>query len=193
MIAAKASEMMNMAASNAETSIVEQWLSTPLIVTAAIAIATLLVSIGIWVGRVNEGRGEVKKFMEEIRDDIKKIFRALPGSTVTSASPLRLTDLGETISERLNASQWANHLVQELRPQIEGRNQYQIQEFCQGYVTNQRFEDDQEFLTLIQVCAFDHGLTESQVRDVLMVELRDALLESTGHSISRVKEYGRTG
>ena len=70
-------------------------LSSPLAILLVFALGGL-VWLSKWIGGVNEHKSEVGKFMEEIRDDIKKIFRRLPSKTLDRGSPIQLTALGDS-------------------------------------------------------------------------------------------------
>ena len=60
----------------------------------------------------------------------------------------------------------------------EGKQPYEIQDFSFDYVFN-RHEPEEEELARWKESAYQHGLDVSQVKNVLMVELRDALVEAT--------------
>ena len=130
-----------------------------------------------WRGKMDEFKNGVGPILTEIRGDIKKIFRRLPGAPVTSGSTVRLTELGVELAAKLGARQWASSIAPALLSAITDMNAYQVQEFCSQYVGDETFESAPGMLDKIQNLAFEHGLVETQVRDVLMVELRDQLLE----------------
>lgn len=82
-----------------------QWLETPAIVVAVLAVLALLWKAAHWKGTVDEyrktmdeHRGTVASFMKEIRDKIDRIFERLPPVPVKRGSPLRLTDFGAQIT-----------------------------------------------------------------------------------------------
>ena len=155
----------------------------PLWITAGIAVAASLVWFGKWIGSVNTDRTSFKEFMEEIRADIKAIFSRLPPTTVSRQSPLRLTDLGKAISEKLNAKNWARQAAPALVKDMKGKTAYEIQEHCFKYAENHKFEDSPDMARAILDCAFEHGLKDSQVRDVLGVELRDMVFGCMGQKL----------
>ncbi len=68
-----------------------------------IAIGTILVKTGIWIGKVNSDRKNFKEVMEEIRNEIKEIFKQIGANVTTTGSPVRLTKLGKQISECIDA------------------------------------------------------------------------------------------
>ena len=137
--------------------------------------AGAIFAFGQWKGKVDSDRASFKGLMAEIRNDIKEILRRLPSHTLAGGSPLRLTDLGKSISERLDAPTLAQDLVPLLQERIEGKTPYEIQEMCFDYIRHQ-YNPPDEVDTLIKTCAYDNGIDRGQVVDVLAVELRDKLL-----------------
>ena len=145
------------------------------IFAGAIAVLTLVFKIGDWKGHVDSDREAFKKFIEEIRNDIKKILERLPASTTSGSSPLQLTELGKSISEELKAFDWAKQIAPELIRRVKGKHPYEIQEFCLDYVTREAVTEDMS--KEIQTCAYENGVEKEEVLKVLAVELRDELLE----------------
>ena len=145
------------------------------ITVGAIALGTVLFVTGRWVGGVNEHRNSVKDILAEIREDIKNILKRLPPSTVASESPLRLTDFGQDISEQLDAGTWAQRTAAELRNEVEGKQDFEVQEFCFTYVGEQFKPDDEQGRKVGRI-AYENGIDREQVLNVLAIELRDALL-----------------
>ena len=145
-------------------------------VAGTIAAASALIGIGMWIGGMNHHKADVVKFMDEIRADIKRIFERLPQSnTVSGGSPLRLTELGQSISDTLGATAWAERMVPDLVERTKGKQPFEVQAICRGYIYDE-FKPDDERDAMIQTCAYDNGLEANQVLDVLVVELRDRLL-----------------
>ena len=121
--------------------------------------------------------------MKEIRDGIKQILSRLPGEVVASGSPLRLTELGETVSAQLDAKAWARQLASKFKKRTEGMQDYEDNEFAFEHV-KESFEPTDEQEAKIRSCAYENGLSREKVLDVLAVELRDSLLTLTGSPIS---------
>ncbi len=69
-----------------------------MVVGGTVAVVSLIFFAGKWVGGISEFKKHTTEFIAEIRDDIKKILDRLPPVVVTGGSPLRLTDLGKSIS-----------------------------------------------------------------------------------------------
>ncbi len=161
------------------------------IVTAIIAAAGALLGIGIWVGAITTNVKTLKGFMTEIRDDIKKIFERLPAPTTASTttasnSPIRLTELGTQISEKLDAKAWATAEAEKLFGKTEGADALGIQEAAFEHAQN--FEPPEELLGKMRNSAFERGVDLDGVRDVLGVELRDVLLDRRSIHLSSLDE-----
>lgn len=132
-------------------------------------------SIRFLEGAINELNLTIK----ELNSDIKVLFRNnLEGSSepiVERKSPLRLTDRGDSISEALGVKAWATQTAQDVFPKLKLSLPYDIQVFCMDYVDHTS-NFDTEFMERIKRYAYDEGLTVGQIRDVLAIELRDAIL-----------------
>ena len=162
-----------------------QWLETPAIVIAAIAVLTILWKAAHWKGTVDEHRKTmdehrrtVASFMKEIRDKIDRIFERLPPVPVAGMSPRRLTDFGEKISASIGAEAWAADLAPRLRGRVEGKAPFEVDRVSREYV---RDEIGPEWSRRVAACAYDFGTDASGVLDVLQVVLRDELLGLLGH------------
>ena len=170
-----------------------------------VAAAPILVYSGMWVGEmnahkkttekaisdtskwaigVNEHKSRTEAFMADIRidikevhKDIKRIFLRLPPQTTTTGSPLRLTPLGEAISKRLGAKEWAKEVAPRLLDRTKGKTRYDIQKIAFEYVKGPEFVQTENTRRAIKDAAYDNGIDEQLVLDVLGVELRNAILE----------------
>ncbi len=158
----------------------DEWIKSPVIIPAVIAFVTLLVTVGIWIGRVNSDRENFKEFMKEVRDDIGKIrddigeiFRKLPSSPVDSLSPLQLNDLGDQIADHMDAKAWAGALSEKILEQIEGMEDYEIDEYSRDYVSRL----DEAWQRKISSSAYKFGLERNSIELVLAVVLRNVLLQ----------------
>ena len=175
-----------------------EWISDNLGTVAAVvaAVAVMVGSIfgaGRWVERINtkhttlqgnidrnlqafkDFAREIRDDVREVREDIKGILLHLKPDTVISGSPLRLTDLGQSISRKLGASAWATERAEQLIGRVSDAAAYDIQAFAFEYVEKERPPDDAMEATIKQ-CAYEHGLKHKQVLNVLAIELRDRLL-----------------
>lgn len=162
------------------------WYTNPVVwigaITALLIAGRVVFQIGQWKGKVDETQTAVKAFMDEIRNDVRKIhdriddiFGRLPPVEIRGESPLRLTDLGRKLSECLKASALADELVPSLRAHVAGKSPYEVQEFCFEY-TAKEYQPEDDLEARIQMCAYENGVKRHQVLRVLVIELRDRLL-----------------
>ena len=142
------------------------------IVLAALA---TVIGIGVWVGRMTEFKSATTKRLEEILQKIDRIFERLPPVSVSTGSPLRLTELGRKISDALDAPKWLEPMEARLQEKVGDKSAYEIQTFCFDYIHN-AFEPNPTQDAEIKECAYENGIEVKGVLDVLAVELRDKLL-----------------
>ena len=152
------------------------------LVGAIIAVILRIEAHGKWKGAMEYHKSEmvehkalVVKFMGSINDRLVEIFDRLPPAAVASSSPLRLTKLGDTIAAELDPERLIKRIAAEVGDQVSGMQPYGVQEFCKNHI-HEVFKPDEEQDAKIKACAFDHGLEDRQVLDVLVVLLRDKLL-----------------
>ena len=156
----------------------------PIIILIILSIGTAVFYIGRWVGKVNSDSKSFNGFMEEVKDDIKvirenitEIFNRLSPLEATGSSPLTLTELGENISEYVDAKKIANQLIEEFDVEkLEGDSFYTVQEYCKDYILN-KFKPSPEQDRKILDCAYEHGVRRNQVENVIAIELRDRVIE----------------
>ncbi len=136
----------------------------------AVAVGSGLVWFLMWVGSVKEHKSAVTKFMDEIRDDIKKILRRLPAAPVGAGSPVALTDYGEEIAKAIDATEWVRIHADTIRATISGKAAYEIKEISFEYAR------EQELSPSMREVMYEYGYSGDHVRAVLGVVLRDQLL-----------------
>lgn len=152
-------------------------------VAAAVTVGVALVGIGMWVGAVNSDRDSFKAFMARIETKVDDILSRLPPVTVTGSSPLRLTDLGQTICEQIDGRELAQSLAPNLLKELKDKEPYEIQEECRRYMLED-FAPTEEQDRLFKACAFENGIKIEQIWNVVAVELRDELLRLRSDSES---------
>ena len=158
-----------------------EWLNTPLIIPAALAVLAALWAVHRWLAKVDHAAREFPKFVKEIRDDIEKIrtniaqiFERLPAKQPTApGSPLKLTAFGREIAEKLQAEAWAETLSPTLRDRVANMQPFEIDAYAEDY-SKRHLSDDMK--TRVAACAYEFGTTQDGVKSVLRVVLRDALL-----------------
>ena len=113
------------------------WINPLTILIATIAVITIIVKLAMWAEKVNQARTDfddhkktLGEFMSEIRDDIKNILTRLPPVAVVGGSPLRLTDLGRSISDTLKAAEWAARIAGDVKDRIDGKQPYETRPLC---------------------------------------------------------------
>ncbi len=162
------------------------WLENvnPVWIVAIVAIATIFYKIVSWAVRVDEFKGTTNKFLQGFRedlngltDDIKAILLRLPSGAVHRGSSLRLTELGEKISNELGAAAWAKAQAQaeNLADSVKEMSSYKVQDRCFSFVRTEIKPED-PYHRQIEECAFDNGLSITDVLQVIGIELRDHLL-----------------
>ncbi|MCY3940291.1 MAG: hypothetical protein OXG29_04320 [Gammaproteobacteria bacterium] len=176
----------------------QEWLDSPLIVTAIIAVISAFGTVFIWVGKVNSDREGFKIFMrkvdgnlEKIADNIAQIVTRI--SVMERGSPLRLNELGRSISEFLDAANWAKGIAGSLHESMRGKSEYEIQQLCFEYFRSE-FKPDDEQDAKLKDCAYQNGVPVSVVLDVLALEMRDILIaakQATPDSPAAVPAIGQ--
>ena len=159
-----------------------EWLNTPQVIVASVALLSLLGGlvyllwrVARWTGSVDSTLSDLTENVREIRADIKRLFSALPPPPVVGSSPLRLTEFGEEIAASMNAKEWASGLKPELWPEAAGKEPFEVDEFCRDYVQKKLPE---EWRRKIAKCAYEFGIDRDGVEKVLTVVLREELLQA---------------
>ena len=164
----------------------DSWIG-PALILAVLAILGLMCKAAYWVGAVSSERKDIKStasddrsvlrgFMQEIRDDIKKILLRIPPQTVAAGSPRRLTDFGKVIAEKIGAEQWANDLAPSLVPRTKDMQPFEVDAFSYKHVKTSLSD---EMGTAVASCAYEAGTSSDNVIAVPYVVLRDALLRAS--------------
>ncbi|MCY4129513.1 MAG: hypothetical protein OXG15_09785 [Gammaproteobacteria bacterium] len=144
----------------------------------ALIAASMLIGVGVWVVKVETSQKNFRQFMEEIRNDIKEIFIRLPAKPLSETSQLALTDKGRKMLAEIEGERWALELATTLTGKVDDMDEYQIQEFCFGFVGSLDLTDEQD--ARIRKCAYENASDKEETLIVLAVELRDVLLEKIG-------------
>lgn len=150
-----------------------------------LALMTIIFSLGVWVANVNADRKDFKKLIKKLDEKIgmlgEKIGMILDyllglrdSPVITHKSPLRLTELGEQISENIGAEEWAESEADTLLDEAKDKDRFEIQTMAFDHASG--FEPPQELFAKMKDNAFDNGLDLDVVRRVLGVVLRDRIL-----------------
>ena len=137
---------------------------------------SLKTEVGSLKTEVGSLRELIGKVAEELRCDIKQILLRLPPPQATaSQSPPKLTDFGRILSSDVGGRDWARETAARVVDQIPGPQPSEVQGFSMDYMLNDG-NFTEEFHRKMRECVSDRGTTPEEVRKVLAVELRDALL-----------------
>ena len=165
-----------------------EWVPPTVLGAFVLAFVSALYWYAYWRGEVDTDRKNLRdgaiadrktmnEFMQEIRSDIKEIFRRLPDpQTAAAGSPLTLTDLGHEISEEMGAEKWAGMKAQQLLARnrdILKMQDFEIDEYCGEYVDD-RLEPD--WRIKVAQTAYNRGLKRDAISVILKIELRDAII-----------------
>ena len=150
-----------------------EWLSGSGIVLIAIALITGMIKFSRWTGRTDEKFKTVEGFMDEVRADIKKIFERLKPPVAAGQSPIELTEYGEELSKKLRARDWARLVVPTILKDVPGKEPFQIHEYCKGYVSKISVKTHPDIFKM----AYENGISDENMREVLGLVLRDELLK----------------
>lgn len=120
--------------------------------------------------------------IEIIREGIQSLLHRLPrfqrrtsAPAVDEQGPIYLTDLGKGISETVCASEWAMKEAPLLAEGAHGKQDFEILDICYDHVLR-ALDDDPKFQERVRAGARAHCTDPENVREVLQVELRDAVL-----------------
>ena len=130
-----------------------------------------------WRGRTNESVTGLKTTLKRLDDNPRRLvehFRPTAAVAETTG-PMSLNERGKAVSDSLGAKEWAREKAVELSPGVGGQEAFEIYEFTKGYVEDDN-HFDAEFQRQMRRTVYELSLEMTQVRTVLAIELRDALL-----------------
>lgn len=171
-------------------------------VLGAIISGSLILAGGAWwlSGFKSDTKARLKMLedgLSKLEDSLSKLdskldrfmerFISIPSvkgsSTVTSSSPLRLSELGKKVLKSLNEledqiTQAADELDGSLG---ENLNAYEIQEKSFAYASSDFLTElSDEKRDNIQLAAYEHGIDESGIMAAVGIVIRDHILEKRG-------------
>ena len=144
---------------------------------------------GRWQGRMDEWKNRMDEFrenMEEFKDGATERLARIEStldelvlqkrSIIKTKSPMTLNSLGEKVWRELDAAAWLQRHSAEVSGQARWLGEYDVQEFCFDYMSSLDLEPPHR--NLVRHAAYRNGLTEFQVRQIMAIKLRDALLST---------------
>ena len=141
---------------------------------------------GEWKGRMDAFKKNTTKRLKGIDKKIGGVgttVRDIESSLqrlgiLRAKSPLTLNELAERAWRDLDAEDWLRKHAEAVSDEVEGMDEYDVQEFCFDHMAALEFDPEQQ--ESAKRAAYHNGLTEFQVRQVMAVKLRDQLLDLAG-------------
>lgn len=152
----------------------------PLWIVVVLGVGGALVTIARWTANVDAARKGWERVAKTIDDKLDTIqsriddlFTVFGRQAVRAESPVRLTEFGQELSKKLNATAWAVRTADSVQGEVEDKEAWEIHDFCFAY-SKERLSKDRE--RDVKRVAYEAGVDDVQARNVLAVELRDQLL-----------------
>ena len=127
------------------------------------------------VGTVEKKIVAVEKKFAIVQEQIGELLALFPRKYVASHSPVRLTKLGEQAAVELGIHAWATNVAPDLLDRARGKEEFEVYKLCSDYV--QALGDDDMTKRAVDAYAYEQGSSSGSILAVLMVVLRDRLLE----------------
>ena len=175
------SDLQNLSKDTAETSelVVDVRSDATSLRAETKALSTELKQVRMDVNDVRVNFRVIRDTIANIRKDVNVLFTQGQRRMTSRRSPLKLTELGEEISQLLAADEWAKSAAPALVAKVSGMRPFEIQEFCSDFLRSNYSATSDQGLK-IRACAYEYALTRNEVLNVLMVELRDELFRLLG-------------
>ena len=159
-----------------------------------ITVGGAIIKFSRWTAVVDADRNQFREFIREIRDDIKEIFKRLPGEPVEKVtSPISLTDYGKELSQFINASKIADIQITKVKKAVENFNAYQIQEYCFSFskddLVNELKANHADLYNKIHEVAFEQGIDVEKLTRVIALELRDKILSTLDKPHAEIDQH----
>lgn len=157
-------------------------------ISALVAGAGLIFYFGRWTREVDSARTQFENFMKRMETTIEAIHRNLDVLAATvqqpatrRGSPTELTELGEDIADRLDAHEWAARYAANHAESLAGFREFEVDARAKMFVEG-ALTPGAQMKERAAEAAYFFGVDEEEVRAVLNVVLRQALL----HRIKRL-------
>ena len=118
----------------------------------------------------------VEATLSNIELDLKELSERIPVPIVKGSSRLSLTEFGKEVSREINAKDWARSKSQTLWRELDGKEPYEIHDFCENYVLSEVNVEAIE--GSIKRTIYEHGSKRDDLMSLLAIELRDSVLRA---------------
>lgn len=165
------------------------------VVGGLVLIAKFAMGVGSWkttMEHMQRSLDKIQKNHEDFQRDVLKEFVNLTARVVSvensigflrdaptlgskNASPRVLSELGEEISESIDAKGIAQSLARDLVKHTKEMERYDIQQLCYEHIRSE-FKPSPKLEKLLKDAAYENGVDMRTVLEVLAIELRDELL-----------------
>ena len=138
---------------------------------------------------IHDVREEIKTDIRDIRDKITEIVGQVGRATAVPESPRRLTAFGQEVADALGAQAWAEQEaktddqlpitdfpVRGMKEAVRALEPFQLDEFVRSYV-HRVLRKDLALSDRVAACAYEFGIEQDRVIEVLRIVLRDELLD----------------
>lgn len=137
----------------------------------------VVVAVGFAVWRlIHLDISKIGERIDRVNERIDRHIENHPRQATTGASPLRLTEFGEKLSEYMDAPNWAQEIAVRVPSSVKGDSNYRVQQYCFDYVRQRKYDPSPDFIRKMEDCAFNHATTVEEVERALAVVLRDEIL-----------------
>ena len=129
-----------------------------------------------WKGQTDESVSNLKTTLTNIENYLRKLLERGLKEVAVDQSPKQLNEFGEAVSEHLGAKDWAREEANKLQPDLQGMEPFEFYEGSQQHVQNDS-KFSTEFKRKMRETAYEKNVEMIQIRAVLAIELRDALVK----------------
>ena len=132
---------------------------------------------------------EIKADIRDIRDKFTELVGQVGRATAVAGSPRRLTPFGKEVADELRAQAWAEQQaksndqlpisdfpVRGMKEALKVLEPFQLDEFARSYV-RRTLRKDLALSYRVAECAYEFGIDQERVIEVLQIVLREELLD----------------
>ena len=178
---------------------IDKWTEPQVLISVVIlligafgSVISLVWYVARWHTRMSTFKEQTEGVTEKFNDTIDRINTTLEkilfqltdistifSNTMHKRSPRKLSTIGQNISEKIDAPEWAKKKAEEIAKDIplDKKELYEIEKIAFDYA-KVSFDPSDRFIRKMQQAAYEEGITFNEVLDVLALTLRDALLKN---------------